>query len=167
MKSEKLLDEYIKKINATDSFNYSLSKKFHSKKDVIQNQLLTLLISWKSESSLIPRLQESVNISTQYNKDSNKLKDFLMTKPLVMIQKMFLDLLSATIPKNYTIDEIITLIYQLIGQKKYKGKISEQKIYDYFNEESEEESEEDGGCIKICPKTGKCKIISTCGGIRI
>jgi len=159
VKSEKLIDDYIKKINATDSFDYSNSKEFHSKKNVIQNELLTLLISWKSESSLISELNKKKTIEEEYNNKYDKLIKLLMSKTKQEINKMLIVLIHSQIPQKYTYKEIIDTIIALFGKKKYAGKFTEKKIFQYFGES--------GGCFKICPKTGKCKIISTCGGIRL
>jgi len=159
VKSEKLLDNYIKKINATDSFNYSNSKEFHTKKNIIQNDLLTLLISWNSESSLIQSLKDTNTALKEHNDKYKNLKELIMSKTKPEINKMIMALTHSKISLKYTYQQYIDVIISLFTNKKYSNKISEKKIFDYFNVS--------GGCIKICPKTGKCEIISTCGGLRI
>jgi len=158
VKSEKLLDDYIKKINSTGTFNYSTHYQFHTHKNIIQNNLLSLLVSWKSESSLLKSLKNEEIKANENDNKYKKLIDLLETKSKSEINLMLSYLYKGTISKKKSVEEMIKIIIYLLENKNKRGQFTQDKIFKFFVI--------GGAGIKICPKVGKCKIVSKCGGVR-
>jgi len=143
IKTEKLLDNYIKKIDNAQSFNFAEGEgTLLSLRNKIQNNLLNLLISWDSSNSNIEKI--------------NKINSFIdvLKKHSSSLDRMLKDLYKSSFGKNATDDYKIRIIISYIQA----GKFSQEAILNYFNKNKGS---------GICPKTGKCKKITKCGRVRI
>jgi 16S rRNA G966 N2-methylase RsmD len=128
VKTEKLLDNYIKKIDETGSFNFSKYKNLHSYENKIQNNLLHLLASWNSKNTTISKLEEKVN----KNKTFDNVEELLKSKSLYDISNMVSTLIGGRFPKKYTKEQVIATIIYLLKEKK-KPALTKESITNYFN----------------------------------
>jgi len=127
---EKLLNSYINKIDKAQSFNFASEieekkidndKKFYSRNlNLVQNELLHLLVSWNSKSSLIPKLKEKIDI-----------RDFLKTKSIIEINDMLTALTNTRVKNPKSIKQIIETIIYNVSEKNYP-KLTNESIMNYF-----------------------------------
>lgn len=128
VKTEKLLDNYIKKIDKAGSFNFSKDKNLHTYQNKIQNNLLHLLASWNSKGSLTSKLDEKV----KFNKSFDDLETLLNSKPLSEIKNMIKSLIGSVFPKKYSREQIIRVIINLLKTNKNSA-LTKATILNYFN----------------------------------
>jgi len=150
LKTEKLLNDYIKKIDDTESFSFSNARKFYNKKNIIQNQLLSLLVSFGSESSLI----ESLKSKAEEGKDDQIIVKLLEGKGKHSINAMLKSVFGRNFGDRTRMTET-DMIRSIINMIKI-GKIKAEDIIKYYNPKK-------GAGIKIC----SCKGVSKCGGTKI
>jgi hypothetical protein len=151
---EKILNDYLQKIDKAHSFNFAVGESFKKKKYIIQNELLHLLASFKSNNS-------QRKILEQEREEFKDIKNLLETKTESELNKMMLSIAHTIIPTDLK-SEMIPIIISFLIDKKYKN-LTKENIINYF----ENQGQEKGKGIKICKKIGKCKKVSQCRGIRI
>ena len=163
VKTEKLVDTYIKSIDKNDGFSFSNIKGLHDKKDKIQNNLLNLLLTFDTEHSQIKGLKEikeKFDIKKEKRDKYEKLRALLMTKS----QKDLNVMLKATTGKQFGVRNVLkmtveSIVNYIIDKDIPKDSSLPQKIFKYYNVNEMEGS----GIKKIC----RCKGISKCGGFLI
>jgi hypothetical protein len=153
LQTEKLLNDYLKKIDETDSFEFSNFKKFSDSKNKMENHLLHLLVSWDSKNSNIPKL-----------KREQQLRNVLEKETIESINKMMLKLYGQKFSEKFTHKSIINYILHYLRTES-KLNFTINSILHYYKNIDNKTQKSAG--IKLCPKTGKCKIKTTCGGVRI
>jgi tRNA1(Val) A37 N6-methylase TrmN6 len=146
VKTEKLLDNYIKKIDKANSFNYAKGSKLISSQDKLQNNLLHLLVSWGSTSSNIEKINKI-----------NSFRDELKKHSASSLNKMAMSLLNQKFTDKFSHDDMIRIILHMVKSGK-PPTFTEEAILKYFD------NNKGSG---ICPKIGKCKKITKCGRVRI
>jgi predicted RNA methylase len=132
IKIEKLVDTYLKRIDANDGFNFDESAKLWNKKEQIQNNLLSMLVNIDPEHSTAKVLDER---KKQRDEEEDEYKDiitFLKTKTTLEMNKMYEVLtrgrFSAKTLKSMSQDQMIKYV---IKDMKL-GKLDEKRIYNYF-----------------------------------
>lgn len=127
VKTEKLLDNYIKKIDKAGSFEFKNFENLHSYQNQIQNNLLHLLASWESKSLKIPILQRKVEI----NKSFEEIETLLKSKSESGIRQMIKSLTNREFPKKASREQIISSIIDLLKTNKFIT-LTKESIMDYF-----------------------------------
>jgi hypothetical protein len=80
LKTEKMLDNYIKKIDANDGFSFNRAIDIENKKTQYQEQLLELLLSFGGKNSRVNKLQEEVTTKKAKENKYKPVIDLLKTK---------------------------------------------------------------------------------------
>jgi hypothetical protein len=137
LKIEKLLDNYIKKINSNDGFKFSKGKDLYSKKNLLQEQLLNLLLSYSSDNTNISKLKD---ITKKTKEKENKYTEFiklLSTKQQSSINQAMKAITNKafgvrTVNKMKVIDITNWIINNLLSIRPEL----EEKFFDYFGEKT-------------------------------
>ena len=137
LRVEKMLDSYVKKIDANDGFVFhSEIDTLEGKEDQIQENLLNLLLSFGGENSLV----KSIQISIDYKKQFGELKKLLLSKTPYEINEMIMEVAGKNFGdkayKNWSSAEMANRIIETYltpeNKKKYKPAYKEE-IFKYFN----------------------------------
>jgi tRNA1(Val) A37 N6-methylase TrmN6 len=135
---EKLLNNYIQKIDNTKSFNFAFeynkkqkdknaTKIYNETLNIVQNQLLHLLVSWNSKSSIRKEIEDKLTPI----KNLKPLEDFLKTKSIDEINDMMRKLTNTEFQKSRTIQYMIdAIIYNII--EKFSPNLTKESIMNYF-----------------------------------
>jgi hypothetical protein len=163
VKTEKLVDTYIKSIDKNDGFSFSNIKGLHDKKDKIQNNLLNLLLTFDTEHSQIKGLKEikeKFDIKKEKRDKYEKLRALLMTKSQKDLGKMLKETVNIDLGVRKVLKMTVEYIVNYIIDKVIPVRpLLPQKIFKYYNVNEMEGS----GIKKIC----RCNGISKCGGFLI
>ena len=140
LKTEKMLDSYIKKIDANDGFSFNRANEINNNKTQFQEKLLELLLSFGGKNSQVKKLQKTLTTIKEKKNKYNVLIDLLIDKSYSEINGMMVDVFNTRFTgKNWTINSMIDNIInkleddenQLPDDFKYDRK---NKIFEYFNE---------------------------------
>jgi hypothetical protein len=134
LKTEKMLDSYVKKIGINDGFNFKIPKKLKKSSTLFQEQLLNLLLSFGGENSNIKELEETI----PRNKRLDALRDLLSTKTNKEINDMAKIIFKSNFGvhnyKKWNVEDMTTFIiktYLIPNVPKYKPSY-EDEILKYF-----------------------------------
>jgi len=134
LKTEKMLDSYVKKIGINDGFSFKIPKKLKKSSTLFQEQLLNLLLSFGGENSNIKELEETI----PRKKRLDALRDLLSTKTNKEINDMAKIIFKSNFGvhnyKKWNVEDMITFIintYLIPDVPKYKPSY-EDTILKYF-----------------------------------
>jgi hypothetical protein len=133
LKTEKMLDNYIKKIDANDGFSFNRPRDIYNKKSQFQEKLLELLLSFGGKNSKVKQLQEEITARKEKEDENKDLIDLLKTKSKQEINEMYKVIFKSYFQKlnTWTIKEMIDSV---IRKTSYNVKVYTKEIFDYFNE---------------------------------
>jgi hypothetical protein len=138
LKTEKMLDSYIKKIDANDGFEFKTGKKLQRKKIILQEQLLNLLLSFNSEGARVKELKEVVKTNVQKVAETAPIRKFLLTKTSEDLTTMINAIFKVDIGKRGE-DEVEDIVNWLIDNYLYPDEDDDDKdkyiddIVKYYN----------------------------------
>ena len=132
IKTEQLLNDYIKQIDANDGFTFSKSINIHYKKSQIQEQLLNLLLSFGNKNSNIEELKIIVGTKKEKEDKYKDIKKLLSSKSIYELNNLMVKIngigFSPKMMKKITLNQIVNWIIDNLIIKKNK----EDEIYKYF-----------------------------------
>ena len=137
-KTERLLNDYVKKIDANDGFTFAKGKDlYYNKKIAFQEKLLELLLSFGGKSSQVKKIQKEITTRKEKENKYKDLIDLLETKSLNEINDMMGDVFNSNgFSNKWRIADIIKNIIRKVEgvgrpddmQEEYK-----KKVIDYFD----------------------------------
>jgi len=133
IKTEKLLDSYIKKIDNT-GFSYSNPTSIIGKRDKIQEDLLGLLLSFKSDNSNVDILTEIVSKGKKKTAQFADVRKLLLSKSKSSLFDMIYFITNrrfgAKTEKKMSVEMIVNWI---IDERLSRIPGELQEVYDYYN----------------------------------
>jgi len=132
LKTERLLNDYIKKIDANDGFSFNKADNLFSKKEQFQENLLELLLSFGGKNSRVKILEGEISARKRIANENKYLIALLETKSKQEINEMMKVVFRSSFTKLNTWS-IKGLIDKIIKQASYNVKAYTKEIFDYFN----------------------------------
>jgi len=132
IKTEKLLNDYIKQIDANDGFTFKKTDNIRGKKSQIQEQLLNLLLSFGGKNSNIEELKTIVEPIKEKEGKYKDVKKLLSSKSIYELNKLIEKIhgmgFNPKIMKKITLNQVVDWIINnlIIANNK------EDEIYNYF-----------------------------------
>ena len=139
VKTEKMLDDYIKKIDANDGFKFTNPRNLKDKKVKFQEKLLELLLSFGGKNSQIKGFEDVVKKAKEKGEKFGEIRKLLLSKSNYDINNMLLSVFKRNFGQRayskyssqFLTDWIIDNYINPTGKRYNKG--NEKRIFKYYN----------------------------------